>query len=213
MTKSKIHDISIPISESLVVWPGDPPVTITQQSHLNKGDSSTVSRLNMGAHTGTHVDAPCHFIPAGVGVEALDLNILTGPALVVTITDVDAITADVLSELPLPQDVKRLLFHTRNSDYWNQDNKKFKKEFVGITEGGAKWLLSRDIKLVGIDYLSVAPYKQSGPTHTALLKAGIILVEGLNLSGIEPGEYKLICLPLKISGIDGAPARAILIEE
>ena len=209
----QIHDISLPISESLVVWPGDPPVRITQPLHLDRGDEATVSHLDMGAHTGTHVDAPAHFVPGGSGIDALDLNALVGPALVVHALEADALSAEVLAMLPIPCGTERVLFRTRNSELWARGERAFQEGFVAITEDGACWLIERGVRLVGVDYLSVAPFDDVTPTHRALLQAGIVPLEGLNLSGIEPGVYQLVCLPLKIVGSDGAPARTILIEQ
>jgi len=215
-----IHDISLPISESLVVWPKDPPVHITQPFHLERGDNATVSRLDMSAHTGTHVDAPAHFIQGGASVDTLDLNVLVGPALVVEALEADTLSADLLAKLPIPPGTERVLFHTRNSDLWGRGEvdvaqlhirREFARDFVAISEDGARWLVARGVRLVGVDYLSVGPFGQTRPTHQALLSAGIICLEGLNLSGIIPGLYHLVCLPLKIAGIEGAPARAILI--
>lgn len=208
-----IYDISLPISESLIVWPGDPPVNITQPFHMARGDTATVSRLNMSAHTGTHVDAPAHFILGGSGVDTLDLNVLVGPALVVEATEADVLSADVLQGLPIPPGTERVLFHTRNSDRWARGERKFSEDFVAITQDGARWLVAEAIQLVGVDYMSVAPFGAEAPTHQTLLSAGVVLVESLNLSGIAPGVYQLVCLPLKIVGIDGAPARAILIDQ
>ena len=208
----RIYDLSLPISESLVVWPGDPPIRITQPHHLDRGDEATVSRLDMGAHTGTHVDAPAHFVPGGSGVDDLDLNVLVGPALVVDARQADALSAEVLETLPIPTGTERVLFRTRNSDLWARGEPEFHEDFVAITEDGARWLIERGVRLVGVDYLSVAPFDAVTPTHRALLHAGVVAIEGLDLSGIGPGAYQLVCLPLKIVGTDGAPARAILIE-
>jgi arylformamidase len=207
-----IYDISLSISESLVVWPGDPPVAVTQVSHLDRGDHATVSRLEMGAHSGTHVDAPAHFVRGGAGVDTLDLNTLVGLALVAEVRDVDVLTADVLAELAIPLGTERVLFRTRNSALWAQGQREFDENFVAISEDGARWLVGRGIRLVGVDYLSVAPFGASGPTHETLLRAGIVVVEGLNLSDVRPGMYQFVCLPLKIAGGDGAPARAILMD-
>jgi arylformamidase len=207
-----IYDISLAISESLVVWPGDPPVRITQPRHIDRGDRATVSRLEMSAHTGTHVDAPAHFVQGGAGVDALDLGALVGLALVAEARDLDALTADVLAELAIPLGTERVLFRTRNSNLWAQGECEFHEDFVAITEDGARWLIERGIRLVGVDYLSVGPFSALVPTHEMLLQASIVLVEGLNLSGVRPGMYQLVCLPLKIVGADGAPARAILID-
>jgi arylformamidase len=208
-----IHDISLPVSEALVVWPGDPAIHITQPSHLDKGDKATVSRLDMGAHTGTHVDAPCHFIRGGAGIDLLDLNTLVGPALVVEVRADGNLSADLLKGLAIPAGTQRVLFQTHNSQLWSSGEPGFSKDFVGITGDGAQWLVEFGVRLVGVDYLSVAPFGQSLPTHQTLLKAGVIIVEGLNLSQVGVGIYTLVCLPLKLVGIDGSPARAILIED
>lgn len=207
-----IYDISLTISKLSVVWPGDPPPQFSLLSSVDKGDNATVTQLTMSAHTGTHVDAPRHFIQGAAGVDMLDLNVLVGPALVVDAGEANALTADVLNALNIPAGVDRILFKTRNSELWALGERTFYKSFVGITEDGAQWLLSRGVRLVGADYLSVAPYHNTRPTHQTLLGAGVILLEGLNLSGIKPGEYQLCCLPLKIKNCDGAPARVILIK-
>ena len=208
-----IYDISLPISESLVVWPGDPLVRITQPSHLARGDKVTISRLDIGAHTGTHVDAPAHFVPDGDGVETLSLSALVGPAWVVYAPEVDALSAEVLAALSIPPGAERVLFRTRNSDLWARGETEFQQDFVALTEDGAHWLVTRGVQLVGIDYLSIALFQCLIPVHRLLLNAGLVVVEGLNLSEIAPGRYRLVCLPLNIVGGDGAPARAILIDE
>ena len=207
-----IYDISLSITESIVVWPGDAPVRIRRTSSLEEGDSATVSRLELGAHTGTHVDAPAHFVKGGSTVEQMDLKALVGPALVVEVPDVEALSADVLAELAIPLDARRVLFHTRNSELWMHGREEFAEDFVAIPEDGAQWLVERGIRLVGIDYLSVAPYRKGVETHKRLLEAGIVLVEGLNLSGIAQGSYLFVCLPLKLESVEGAPARAILVD-
>jgi arylformamidase len=213
MNKQVIYDISLPISESLAVWPGDPPVNIRQSSHIAKGDNATISWLTFGAHTGTHVDAPAHFILDGNGVDTIDLNILVGQTVVVEALDVTSLTVSALESLSIPRGFDRILFHTRNSQLWEKECSTFNSEYVAIPEDGAKWLVSHGFRLVGIDYLSVAPFKNGTPTHRELLSAGVVIVEGLNLCGIRSGIYQMICLPLKIVGIDGAPARAILIDK
>ncbi len=208
-----IYDISLPISESLPIWPGDPPVHITHSSHLDRGDESTVSRLDLGAHTGTHVDAPAHFVPGGAGVDSLDLDLLVGPALVVHALEAEALTADLLESLEIPPGTERVLFRTRNSDLWARGVDEFAEDFVAITEDGARWLIARGVRLVGVDYLSVAPFHDPVPTHQLLLRAGLIALEGLDLGQVAPGIYQLVCLPLKLVGADGAPTRAILLDE
>ncbi|MCF6291296.1 MAG: cyclase family protein [Desulfobacterales bacterium] len=209
----KIHDISLPVSEQLPVWPGDPRVAIDSLSHLERGDVCTVSRISFSAHSGTHVDAPAHFIKDGATVDSLALDTLIGPARVVDTGAAREITAPLLAGLPIPGDTERLLFRTLNSEIWNRPAPEFVEDFVAISADGARWLKEKGIRLVGIDYLSVAPFAHGVATHRILLQAGIVLLEGLNLAGITPGLYQLVCLPLKLVGGDGAPARAVLIEE
>lgn len=208
-----IYDISLTISPSMPIWPGDPAVELTQVSSIAQGANANVSRLNFSVHTGTHVDAPHHFLDGQRTVDALPLEVLTGPCYVLQLDDgIASITAEVLEAAHLPADVSRLLFHTRNSEYWAKGVSEFQTDFVAVPLDGAEWLVRRGIKLVGVDYLSVSPYKKSRPTHEALLKAGVVIVEGLNLSEVGQGAYDLYCLPLKIAGSDGAPARAILVK-
>jgi arylformamidase len=206
-----IFDISLPLSDSLVVWPKDPPIRITQPRHFDKGDHAVVSHLDLGAHSGTHVDAPAHFIPGGSSLDAIPLERFVGPALVVHVPDADSITPAVLDGLDIPPASERVLFRTRNSELWAEGHDAFDEQFVAISEAGARWLIERGTRLVGIDYLSVAPYSDTGPTHRAFLQSGVVLLEGLNLAGIGPGLYQLVCLPLRLAGAEGAPARAILI--
>jgi arylformamidase len=207
-----IYDISLTISPDMPVWPGDPAVELTQVAFIDKGSNANVSHLSFGVHTGTHVDAPHHFLNDKNTVDNLPLEVLTGPCYVMQLPDdIDAITAEVLERMPFPTGTKRILFGTSNSHFWAQGEKTFQTGFVGVTEDGARWLVEKGIKLVGVDYLSVAPYKQSRPTHVALLEGGVVIVEGLNLSQVPRGFYDLYCLPLKIANCDGAPARAILV--
>jgi len=206
-----IYDISLTLSPSLVVWPGDPPVTLTQPASMERGDMFSLTRMDISAHTGTHVDAPAHFVAGGAGIDSLDLNMLIGPALVVDARAARELSASVLESLAIPAGTQRVLFRTRNSELWRSPHTVFDEDFVAIPADGASWLVEHGVRLVGVDYLSVAPFAESAPTHQILLAAGVIAVEGLNLSEIEPGEYQLYCLPLKIAGADGAPARAVLI--
>lgn len=207
-----IYDITLTITPTLPVWPGDPPVRLTQPSHLERGDICTITRLDMGAHTGTHLDAPAHFIRGGATAESLSLDVLIGPALVVDARGRGHVTANVLETLVIPPGVQRLLLHTDNSAIWQRGEMAFVEQFTAITADGAQWLVDHGIRLVGIDYLSVGSFDDGIPTHQILLDAGVIAVEGLNLSAIEPGDYQLICLPIKLGGSDGAPCRAVLIE-
>ncbi len=207
-----LYDISLTISPSLPVWPGDPAVELTQVAAIARGDLANVSHISMGVHTGTHVDAPHHFLDDNRTVEALPLDALTGPCYVFQFPDdVESITAEVLARTAWPAGVTRVLFGTRNSKMWARGENTFQTDFVAISEDGAHWLVEKGVRLVGVDYLSVAPYDQPRPTHEALLRAGVVIVEGLNLAAVPRGFYDLYCLPLKIAGSDGAPARAILI--
>lgn len=207
-----IFDISVSISTSMPVWPGDPAVEISLASSMERGDDVNVTRLGMSAHTGTHVDAPHHFLNNRKSVEELALDVLTGPCYVMQLPDdVDEISAEVLERMPLGANTTRLLFGTRNSHLWAQGQTDFFKDFVAVSPDGADWLVAHGIRLVGVDYLSVAAYDDPHPTHLTLLKAGVIIVEGLDLSQVPRGFYDLYCLPLKITAADGAPARAILI--
>ena len=208
-----IYDISLTISPTLPIWPGDPALKIEKFESMDKGAHNNVSRISAGVHLGTHVDAPYHFINDGRTVEQLPLDVLTGPCYVVQLPDgVEAITAEVLERTGINSEMKRVLFGTRNSHLWARGEAEFQTDFVAITEDGAEWLVERGVQLVGVDYLSVAPYGDSVPTHTVLLEAGVVVVEGLNLANVMRGFYDLYCLPLKIAGCDGAPARAILIQ-
>lgn len=207
-----IYDISLTISPSLPVWPGDPPVKMPLTESMEAGAEYNLTRLDISAHTGTHVDAPHHFLNDGRTVESLALDVLTGPCYVVQLPDdVDEISAEVLERIPLAAETTRILFGTRNSKFWAQGETRFQEDFVAISEDGAEWLVERGVKLVGVDYLSVAPYSDSVPTHRVLLQAGIVALEGLNLAQVPRGFYDLYCLPLKLAGADGAPARAILV--
>ncbi len=205
------YDITLTISPEMVIWPGNPGVHIERVNKIEEGAHSNVSKLEMGVHTGTHVDAPYHFLTDGKTAERLQLKALTGRVYVLSLPNVDVITAKVLENAEIPPRTRRLLFKTRNSQYWASSTKDFQPGFVGISADGAEFLVKRGVKLIGIDYLSIAPYHQSKPTHEAFLKAGVVIVEGLNLSEINQGRYTLYCLPLKLAGSDGAPARAILI--
>jgi arylformamidase len=205
------YDITLTISPDLVTWPGNPGIIIERVKKIEQGDNSNVTKIEIGAHTGTHVDAPFHFLPEGKSAERLQLKALTGRVYVLSIPDVDVINAKVLEEADIPPRTRRLLFKTRNSQYWASHTREFQPDFVGISEDGAELLVKRGVKLVGIDYLSISPYHHSRPTHEIFLKAGVVIVEGLDLSEINQGRYTLFCLPMKIAGSDGAPARAILI--
>lgn len=207
-----IYDITLGISPELPVWPGDHAIVLEKVKSMDDGAHSNVTRIAMSAHTGTHVDAPHHFLNDHLTIEQLSLEVLTGRCFVLDFSSVEGhITAEVLRSGDIPDGTLRLLIKTKNSARWQAGEKEFFPGYQGISEDGAQWLVDKGIKLIGIDYLSIAPYKQSVPTHTVLLKAGIIALEGIDLSDVNQGKYDLYCLPLKLIGSDGAPARAILI--
>ncbi len=208
-----IIDLSPAISPELPVWPGDPRVRLTRPASLEAGDAFTLTELAMSAHTGSHVDAPAHYVRGGAGVDALPLEALIGPALVVDTDDADIITAGVLARLSIPPGATRLLFRTRNSARGLMASPQFHTDFTAIAADGAEWLAAQGVQLVGIDYYSIAPYDDLAPTHQILLRAGVVIVEGLDMRQAPPGVYDLICLPLKLKDADGAPARAILITK
>jgi arylformamidase len=207
----RIYDISLTISPQLPVWPGDPAVEIEQTMSLAAGDPVNLSQIRMGVHTGTHIDAPHHFVSGGATVENLPLKLLTGRAYVLHLPEVEFITAAVLQSAEIPPRTRRLLFRTQNSTLWAERKNDFHENYVGISPEAANLLVERGVRLVGVDYLSVAPYGEQSPTHEAFLKAGVVVVEGLDLSQVAQGRYTLYCLPLKLQGADGAPARAILL--
>jgi arylformamidase len=204
----KIYDVTVPISKDLVIYPGDPPVKIERKSVINKdGAKSNLSRYSFGSHTGTHIDPPAHFIEGGMTVDRLPLELLIGRARVVEVT-ASRIDEAVLEEFDFTADV-RVLFKTRNSYLWGR--KEFVEDFVHITPGAARYLVNEGIKVVGIDYLSVEKYGVEEPeTHLTLLGGGALIIEGLDLREVEPGDYEMICLPLKVKDGDGAPARVVL---
>lgn len=209
----RTYDISLTVSPDMPVWPGDPKVVLERVSKISEGASANVSRLELSVHTGTHLDAPNHFLDQDpTTVDQLSLKVLTGRAYVLHLPDeVELITRATLENAVIPPRTRRLLLRTRNSNEWASPSGQFKQDFVGIDASGAQYLVERSVRLVGVDYLSVAPFQDSRPTHEILLGSGVVVVEGLNLSQVSQGRYSLYCLPLKLLGAEGAPARAILI--
>jgi len=185
-----IIDISRPIGSDTPVWPGDPPVTVQPVARVEDGDAAAVSRLALGTHTGTHVDPPAHFFPGTATVDALPLDVLVGPAVV--------IDGAALASRALPEGTTRVLLKTG-------------ADAGGLTAEGAQWLVERGVRLVGADTLSIEPETVEYPVHRILLGAGVVIVEGLDLGAVTPGPYQLVCLPLRVTDGDGAPARVVLI--
>lgn len=202
-------DVSVPLHTGMVHWPDNPPVSIERELDMKRGDVCNVSKMSMGVHTGTHMDAPIHFIRGGVGIDQMPVTAAIGRARVIEIGDPISIKPEELVGHNI-QRGERILLKTRNSARcWQTDD--FVKDFVYISHEAAQYLASLGVQTVGVDYLSVGGSQVDGPeTHQALLGSGIWIIEGLNLSQAEPGVYDLICLPLRIIGGDGAPARAIL---
>lgn len=210
----KIYDISLTVTPGLPVWPGDPEVVLERVVKMEDGAHNNVSRLALSAHTATHVDAPYHFIADGNTIETLDLNVLTGPAFVVETPAGSGLLGKAdLIQAGIKPGMTRVLLKTGNSAYWQQPDLPFQKGFTAVAPDGAAYLVECGARLIGIDYLSIAPFSDSVPTHRILLGARVVILEGVNLSAVHPGQYQLYCLPLKLGGSDGAPARAILIEE
>jgi arylformamidase len=198
-------DVTLPISDKLAVWPGDPPVHLTRVSD----DLPMLSGLSMSCHAGTHVDAPAHFVPGGAGVDGLPLDVLVGPAWVVHLVGRAPLTASMLAGAAIPPGTVRLLIRSDNSD---RVVEAFDPDFVALAPDAAAWLLDHGIRLVGIDGPSIEAYDAPGdPVHRALLAAGVIIVENLALACVASGAYELTCLPLPIAGCDGAPARVVLL--
>lgn len=207
----KIYDITVSISPDLPVYPGDPGIKIEKTMCLEHGDVCSVSQLSFGTHIGTHVDPPSHFMRGGAALDQLPLDVLIGPARVVDVGEVSAIDLRVLQQFDL-QGVTRVLFKTRNSRLWDEATE-FARDFVYLESDAAEQLVKMGVRLVGIDYLSVEKFNFDEPkTHYALLGNNVVVVEGLNLSAVEAGDYELICLPMKIKNGDGAPARVVLRE-
>jgi arylformamidase len=207
-----IYDISVSVAPGETpTFPGDPGIEVSSWNSISRGDPANVTLLNFGAHTGTHVDAPAHFIEGAGVVASLPLETLLGEALVVEIpTDADAVEERHLNALG---GATRVLFKTRNSGFWDEPRGRFREDFTYITPGAARALVAAGVRLVGIDYLSVEKFgSEDYATHVTLLSAGVVIVEGLDLRAVAAGRYDLACLPLKLaagSG-DGAPARAVL---
>ena len=207
----RIYDISVGISPEIPVWPGDPPVVLERVKSLENGDEANVSRIQSGVHVGTHIDAPIHFVEGGATVDAIPLRSLLGRAYVVDLRKADVLDAATLESARIPPRTRRLLFKTRNSELWTSGESSFQRDFVAVDASGAEWLVKKGVKLVGVDYLSVAPFNDGVATHRILLEAGVVVVEGLNLARVSKGRYTLYCLPVKLMGSDGAPARAVLV--
>jgi arylformamidase len=202
-------DVSVPIRPDMPIFTGDPVFRIELAASIAAGDICNVSRFDFGAHTGTHLDAPSHFIDGAPSSESIPLDAGIGPAWVVDAGRLEGtITAEDIAALAIPPGETRLLFKTRNSELWALPG--FTGAFIGLDEGAARLLVDRDVRFVGADYLSIAPFGDPGPTHRALLSAGVVILEGTDLREVAPGPIDLLCLPLRLVGSDGVPARALV---
>jgi arylformamidase len=200
---TEIIDISVPIRPGMVTYPGDPAVVLERVASLAGGDVANISRLDLGVHTGTHIDAPLHFVEGGAAVDTLPLDVLVGAARVIDLTGAERLDAFAFDGVDLSE---RVLLKTRNSRLWERDT--FSEEAIALDGRAAQQLVDAGVRLVGIDYLSIGDEE----AHQVLLGAGVVPVEGLDLRGVEAGDYQLVCAPLKLVGSDGAPARAFLIR-
>lgn len=211
MSPMAVHDISVPLRADMPTYAGEPGPRLEFTKQLSKGDSSTLSALSLGSHTGTHVDAPSHFLDGAPSVESMSPEALVGPAYVAEHRGRGHITAADLEAMGIPPDCQRLLFKTANGRFW--DDPEFHTDFIALAADGGRALAERGMRLVGIDYLSIEKFKASPhEVHETLLASGVVILEGLDLRRVEAGSYYLVCAPLKVVGAEGAPARAFLID-
>jgi arylformamidase len=209
---SRIYDVSVPIRDGGLIYPGNPEIHLSLQQSVALGAGANVSSVEFGSHTGTHVDAARHFFDDGQTVDQIPLETLMGPALVLEFGSETVVTRADLEKHDL-SNVDRVLLKTRNSSYLTQDPE-FHRDYTFLAPDGAEHLVNLGVKLVGIDYLSIEQFHSGHHrTHLTLLRANVVIVEALNLADVPPGRYMLYCLPIKLAGCDGAPARAVLISE
>ena len=201
----ELIDITVPVRDGMPVYAGNPEVRLERVQAISRGDEANISRLDFGVHTATHVDAPLHFIDGAAGAESIPLQSMIGPAHVIDATALSAaVSRSALEGLEIPAGAERVLLKTPNSRLWELDH--FTRDFIRLDESGARFVVEHGLLLIGIDYLSIG----DAGAHRVLLEAGVVPLEGLDLSRVEPGPYELICLPLKLVGSDGGPARAVL---
>lgn len=208
----KIIDISVPLSPELPVWPGDQKIEINQHFKIEKTGDANLTSIKMSSHTGTHIDAPLHFVKDGKTTAEIPLEKLVGNCLVVDCCGLTKITADDLNKLNIPTATGKLLFKTDNSILWVNPKHTFQKNYCALTADAAQWVVDHNIHLVGIDYASIQLFTDPADTHVILLSSEVVILENLDLRFVDSVEYRLICLPLKIEGVEGTVARAILEE-
>ena len=208
-----IYDISVPLRSGGVVYPGNPPISITAQQAISQGAGANVSRIDIGSHSGTHVDAPKHFFDDGAGADTLPLDVLMGPARLIAVEDAVKSVGETELRAHDLRGVTRVLIRTRNSAWLASGSTEFHPDYTFLSPEGAAYLVGLGVKLVGVDYLSVEQFHSGHHrTHRTLLGADVVIIEGLVLTEPPPGDYELRCLPLRLTGLDGAPARAVLID-
>lgn len=203
----RYYDISLTLSTDTPRWVAAPPLEVHERRRMSRGDDANASALTMSVHAGTHVDAPFHFVPDGAGIDGLPLERFVGPALVHALEADRYITEAHVGAMAL-DGASRVLFKTRNSELLKK--REYDPDFVAFSLEGARALVARGVELVGLDYLSVAHAEEQVPVHRAFLDHGVVVLEGIDLSAIAPGRYELICFPLRLRGLDGAPCRAVL---
>ena len=210
----RIWDVSVPVRHGGLVYPGNPPISITAVQSIAAGNTANVSRIDLGSHTATHVDAPLHFMDGGAGVDELPLDVLIGPARLICFSDDVLAVGDAELRRHDLEGVTRLLIKTRNSAWLASGSTDFHPDFTHVTPDGAEYLVSIGVRLVGVDYLSVEQFRSPHhETHKTLLSHGVVIVEGLVLSEPPAGDYELYCLPMLLARLDGAPARAIIVGQ
>jgi arylformamidase len=209
---TRVHDISLAIGPGLPTWPTSEGFRTRWAMRIDRGDSANVTVLEADVHTGTHVESALHFLADGAPLDATPIERFVGPAIVVAV-DGDEVTAAALERAAIPAGTVRLLVKTRNSARWATGWGPFDPEYVALTPDAAEWVAGHGIELVGLDHLSIQRYGDDGETHRILMRSGVTILEGLNLAGVESGEYTLVAAPLKLTGTEAAPARALLIGQ
>lgn len=207
---TELIDISVPLHPGLPLWPQTPTLRIAQEMSLANGDEANVSRLDLDAHSGTHIDAPLHFIPDGDTTDDIPLHKFIGPCFVADCRGLQRITAADLEAARIPGDTRRLLLKTDNSTFWQDFQQPFRPDFCALSLDAARWIAQREMCLVGIDYHSIQMYDDPFDTHIVLLQHKIVILESLNLRDVPAGAYELLCLPLRVWGIEAVPVRAVL---
>jgi arylformamidase len=211
----EIHDVSLVLRPEMVTWPGEPAPRIEPLRRIAKGDTANVSVVTISDHAGTHVDPPLHFLDGANTADKLPLESLVGPCTLVAFDGAGHVSGEWLDRANLPAGTERILFKTRNSARWGDPAAAFTRDFTTINASAAHWCVEHGVKVVGIDYLSIEPQgpeKAGYPVHKTLLSANVVIIEGLDLRGVGPGQYELVCAPIKLLNGDGAPARVFLLE-